>query len=101
MIVMRLEDLLQARRTMNHCATEMPKDVFEMAKADYLRRLKEYQNVIQDEDQERYKRFKLSEESRAEQLSLFNDSRPVDDSPGDNGEIRQGIASPGSKSSEI
>lgn len=70
-----LEQVLQARRTMDHVATWAPADLFEIAKNDYLTKLKDYHgNNNSASNQNQLELFLVSEEQRAQRLSLFNSS---------------------------
>lgn len=96
---MTLEQVLQARRTMDYLATSGTIELFELAKQDYFSKLNDFQNA--SKNQNTVQQFVVSEELRAKQLTLFNHSGSVHEYNGNNETIRERAAIDGSKSSGI
>jgi len=65
-----LEDCLNARRMMDHAALALTDQFFNLAKTEYLNKLKLYSNETTDKNA--FKLFVDSEKGRIEQLTLFN-----------------------------
>lgn len=96
---MKLDDVLVARRTMDYAATAYPNEIFELAKQDYFAKLKIYKDEAVN--QESVEHFRVSEQNRAQQLTLFNSSRSDHEHTGDNEAVRERPSYLGSKGPSI
>lgn len=84
---MTLDQVLQARRTMDFLATSGKPDMFNLAKEDYFSKLKQYHDETENKDT--VQQWFNTEIKRAKQLSLFNSTGSVDVGARDNEEVRE------------
>lgn len=89
---MKLEDLLNARRTMDYAACSLPAEIFELAYLDYSHKLETYVNENKANHPEQLELFHVSEQNRIKQLAVFNRSGSNVIDQGDNDQIRQRAA---------
>lgn len=96
---MTLEQVLQARRTMDYLATSGTIELFELAKQDYFSKLNDFHNA--SKNQASVQQFIVSEELRSKQLTLFNHSGSVHEYNGNHEEVRERTAINGSQSTGL
>lgn len=99
MIEVTLSTVLRLRRELEHAAMNYPADIFELAKEEYLQKLKIYTDEHTGEEQ--FERFQVSEQDRTERLAEFNRSGSGYVSKGNNSQVRSRATSDGSESSNL
>lgn len=88
MKVTTLEDVMNARRIMDHAALALTEEFFQLAKTEYVMKLKLYSDETTAKDA--FKLFYDSEKKRIEQISLLDRAGSNNVSNGTNKTLRPG-----------